>query len=180
MPAPASLPEGLQPLVKFIQLRQAMTREQFLEAYPHPFLIIPMAEGMGDVGKLDDFDTLPVTAPQPGDRWAERMVAAVAKRVGDNFPNFIWIGREPQCDVSLPHGGISKLHAQLIRRPSGEYEILDTNSSNGTFVDGKRLDGNTPARVADGARIRLGTLECVFRSAEGFWNELGGMDGSVA
>jgi hypothetical protein len=153
-----------------------MGREEFLRMHPHPVLIVPLVEGLGDAG---EFDTIPVHAPQPGDRWAERAVAILAKRVTDNFPNFIWIGREPQCDVSLPYRGLSKLHAQLIRRPSGEYEILDTNSANGTFVDGRRLEGNQPVRVADGTRIRLGMLECMFRSPEGFWTELEILDGGA-
>lgn len=67
------------------------------------------------------------------------------------------IGRRPGLDLSLPSMQISGLHAELIQ-VSGRVFIRDLNSTNGTFVRGRRINHqDTPLR--DGDQIRMGTLE---------------------
>jgi pSer/pThr/pTyr-binding forkhead associated (FHA) protein len=52
---------------------------------------------------------------------------------------------------------ISGLHAELVQ-VGGRLFIRDLNSTNGTYVNGRRINHqDTPLR--DGDRIRLGTLE---------------------
>jgi len=163
------LPPGLRPLGDFVRDRQSMSREQFLATHPTPVLIVPMIPPLQDA---DRFSTrkLAVGSSVAPSAWA---AVKVRKRAGDAFPNFIWMGREGKCDITLPYEGVSKLHAQFILRPGGEVDLLDTSSANGTFLDGKRLEDNAPLRVRDGAKIKMGVLEMTYRSAEGFWTELG-------
>lgn len=162
------LPPGLRTLAEYLRERQSMTREQFLRAHPTPILVVPL---MAAVADADAFNTRPLPLQSgPPLSWA---VATVSKRSGDAFPNFIWVGRESKCDITLPFDGLSKLHAQFILRPDGEVELLDTGSANGTFLDGERLPDNTPQRVRDGAKIRMGPLEMTYRTAAGLWEELG-------
>ena len=99
-------------------------------------------------------------------------VAPLVKRAPDAYPNFIWVGREPRCDVSLPFEGISKLHAQFIIKPDGAVDLLDAGSTNGTFIDAVRLGPHKAARVSDGAQIRFGKFEVRFRTAESFWMDI--------
>lgn len=67
------------------------------------------------------------------------------------------IGRDPTCQISLPfeHGGVSRFHARLTfgQDPEG-WQICDLNSTNGTYLNGRRLQGCRMLRVGD--RIRLG------------------------
>jgi hypothetical protein len=53
--------------------------------------------------------------------------------------------------------GVSSRHLALER---GDYHLLltDLNSTNGTFLNGKRLPANQPTPVRDGAEIRVGKL----------------------
>jgi hypothetical protein len=53
--------------------------------------------------------------------------------------------------------GVSRQHA-IIRKEEDGYDILDLNSTNGTWVNGKRLKPNEPHRLFSGDIVRLGRL----------------------
>ncbi len=71
------------------------------------------------------------------------------------------IGRGPQCDVRVRDDSVSTSHATLLRKGSSWY-VIDLRSANGTFVDGLRVAGER--ELAPGARLKLGSVEMVFRS----------------
>ncbi|MGR8929179.1 MAG: ATP-binding cassette domain-containing protein [Gammaproteobacteria bacterium] len=50
------------------------------------------------------------------------------------------IGRVPECDLAIPSPLVSREHAKLYCGSSG-VEIEDLHSTNGTFINGKRLQG---------------------------------------
>ena len=57
------------------------------------------------------------------------------------------VGRSPECDIFLDEAGISRLHARLRPMDFG-LEIEDAGSTNGSFLNGKRvLRGE--ARIGD-------------------------------
>jgi two-component system cell cycle response regulator len=64
------------------------------------------------------------------------------------------IGRDPEVCVPLPDTNLSRQHARIVRTDN-VYTIEDLGSTNGTFVDGERVER---ARVLeDGCRVHLGT-----------------------
>ncbi|HEX7479434.1 MAG TPA: GGDEF domain-containing protein [Polyangiales bacterium] len=63
------------------------------------------------------------------------------------------IGRSPEVTVSIADEALSRRHAR-IRRESSAFYIEDLGSTNGTFVDGERLQ--RPRKLEDGCRISLG------------------------
>jgi len=48
------------------------------------------------------------------------------------------IGRKPGCSMQLPSRAVSSLHADLTVR-DGQLLLIDRNSTNGTFVNGRRV-----------------------------------------
>jgi hypothetical protein len=66
--------------------------------------------------------------------------------------NFV-IGRSPDSDLSVPRSELSRYHAE-INRFSDVYVISDCNSSNGTTVNGQRLENPIP--LENDYRINLG------------------------
>ena len=52
------------------------------------------------------------------------------------------IGRSSRCDVRIKHPGISAEHA-LIRVLPGSATVEDLNSTNGTRVNGRRVESHT-------------------------------------
>ena len=53
----------------------------------------------------------------------------------------IKIGRSKECDIVFEnYTNISRLHAEIFQDDEGNIFLTDLNSSNGTFVNGKRIN----------------------------------------
>lgn len=63
------------------------------------------------------------------------------------------IGRHPSCEIRIEAIYASKFHAAIIDR-DGQLLCEDLGSSNGTFVNGVRVDGRVP--LHDGDLIHIG------------------------
>ncbi len=74
------------------------------------------------------------------------------------------IGRSRECNVFIPDQSLSRLHAEILQAGDG-WQIVDRGSKNGTFVNGRRIDGPTP--LVDGDRIGLGKTQILFGSTQG-------------
>jgi pilus assembly protein CpaF len=65
----------------------------------------------------------------------------------------ITIGRVSGNDIVLPKGNVSKRHSKLTLR-EGRIEIVDLKSTNGTYVNGKKITEVTPVGASD--RVYVG------------------------
>jgi pSer/pThr/pTyr-binding forkhead associated (FHA) protein len=77
-----------------------------------------------------------------------RLVAGTARTVG----------RATGADFIVDAALVSRVHCRVTALQSGELEVKDLESTNGTFVNGQRVD---EARVASGDRIQVGRVELV-------------------
>lgn len=80
------------------------------------------------------------------------------------------IGRDPECAIWIDAPGVSRRHASIRTASDGGATaavIEDLDSTNGTFVDGKRIRQAAP--LADGQSIRVGDATLTFRA----WSETG-------
>jgi hypothetical protein len=71
--------------------------------------------------------------------------------------------KKPLVDLTYPNGyamGVSRHHA-IIRSNDKGYVIMDLNSSNGTWLDGKILTPAEPYDLPSGGTIQLGLLKLV-------------------
>ncbi|MGA3218248.1 MAG: FHA domain-containing protein [Acidimicrobiales bacterium] len=69
------------------------------------------------------------------------------------------IGRAPGCAVALPSDTfVSQLHARVFRR-GDDYWVEDLGSTNGTLVNGRKLDGAVPLRRGDRVQVGRSVLE---------------------
>ena len=68
------------------------------------------------------------------------------------FSSAFQIGREHGCAVELADTQVSRRHAD-VSLLNGKWIVRDLQSSNGLFVDGKRVDA---APIGEGVSIRLG------------------------
>lgn len=64
------------------------------------------------------------------------------------------VGRAAACDWQVDLAGISQRHAKVVRRADGLF-VTDLGSSNGTFVDGARLDAERETPLAHAQTLRL-------------------------
>ena len=73
----------------------------------------------------------------------------------------VLIGRSEGCDLVITDEFASNMHAKFVHVGS-DWVLQDLNSTNGTFLDGKKL--NTPATIAAGMTIRIGTTTFELRA----------------
>lgn len=72
------------------------------------------------------------------------------------------IGRARKCDLTPASSQVSRYHC-AIEIDDGRLFLRDLNSTNGTFLNGQRLQGKRMERVYPGDRIRLGGFEFEIR-----------------
>jgi hypothetical protein len=68
------------------------------------------------------------------------------------------LGRSRTCDVHVADVNVSRRHAE-IRQEGTAYWVVDLGSTNGTLLNGKRVDRE---RLHDGDTITLGSSDVVF------------------
>ena len=87
------------------------------------------------------------------------------------------IGRAPGNQLVLTDEKASRKHALIHRQGEHEYWLVDLGSSNGSYLDGRRV--SQPMALRDGSAIRIGSSTFFFRqntgtsspSAEPHWSE---------
>ena len=72
------------------------------------------------------------------------------------------VGRAPRADFILDVALVSRLHCRLTAGDD-QLEVIDLKSTNGTFVNDKRVD---KAKLAKGDRLRIGRVEMTVDRAE--------------
>lgn len=68
------------------------------------------------------------------------------------------LGRATNADFIVDAALVSRVHCRVTALKSGELEVKDLESTNGTFVNGKRVE---EARLASGDRLQIGRLELI-------------------
>jgi hypothetical protein len=74
-------------------------------------------------------------------------------------PAGVSLGRSRQCDVVLDDPNISRQHAE-IRPRGGSWVLTDLGSTNGSSINGRRIE--QPELIKPGDEIELGTLVLTF------------------
>jgi uncharacterized protein involved in exopolysaccharide biosynthesis len=78
------------------------------------------------------------------------------------------IGRSPSAGVRIQEGAVSIQHAKVLRA-EGRHVLVDLGSTNGTFLNGRRLEAHQPVPIAPGDSIQIAetVLAYVSVGAEG-------------
>ena len=73
------------------------------------------------------------------------------------------LGRATGADFIVDAALVSRVHCRLTSLPDGGLEVRDLESTNGTFLNGKRVGA---ARLADGDRLRVGRVELLVKQEQ--------------
>ena len=65
------------------------------------------------------------------------------------------LGRDPKCTVPFQDGEVSRQHARIVEK-DGKYYLQDSNSTNGTFLNGQRLEPGQWVEYKPGDSLGLG------------------------
>jgi hypothetical protein len=96
------------------------------------------------------------------ERARERRETALLLLDGKRFvvgPTGVTLGRSSRCDVVLDDPNVSRQHAEL-RPRGGSWVLTDLGSTNGSSVNGRRIDA--PTVIKPGDELELGTSVLTF------------------
>ena len=114
--------------------------------------------------QLQHGDVFRFGSQDPGTIVTLRYAAPVAARAAAIVPikfddrNVLQLGRDPSNDIRLDAPQISRFHTQ-IERVGTRIRVRDLRSSNGTFVNGQRIEGEVWIQPKD--QIRVGPYRFV-------------------
>ncbi len=113
--------------------------------------------------KLDDVQTTLV----PDDKEITLIIGGIRESLKFDNNNMITLGREDKFQTVInlfdlePFGaverGVSRMHCQLTLK-WGQVFVTDLKSTNGTYLDGKRLEPHQPKVIKKGSKLSLGRL----------------------
>ncbi|MGB8510450.1 MAG: FHA domain-containing protein [Pyrinomonadaceae bacterium] len=73
------------------------------------------------------------------------------------------VGRVSDNDLQLDHPSVSKIHASLVMNREGTLLVADTGSTNGTYINGRRIAYGEARHIEDGDVIGFGDVEVRFK-----------------
>lgn len=72
------------------------------------------------------------------------------------------VGRLGENDVRLDEGSVSSHHAEIVVR-DGQAVLVDKGSTNGTYLNGEKVEGEAP--LQEGDEVYFGSVRSVFMAA---------------
>jgi hypothetical protein len=129
---------------------------------------------IGDAETPKDSNTATYRIDETGELVSVELDAVVAQgaalvirsgggREGESFPlagERVSIGRRPESTVFLDDVTVSRDHALIVRR-SGDWQLDDLGSLNGTYVNRHRIETH---RLEDGDELQVGKYKLTFLS----------------
>jgi len=166
---------------------KSLGRQGFLGLHPHPvllesqrvpttrkrlFMLKTITNEIRGIAVQDDLES------RLNDEVLQARVIPVGKREADSPGHMIFLGRSPTNDVVILDAMVSKLHAYFCQLPGeNEYQLVDMNSTNGTFVNGEKLLASVKKTLRDADELRFGPeAKLIFFGAPAFCELLTELD----
>jgi pSer/pThr/pTyr-binding forkhead associated (FHA) protein len=106
-----------------------------------------------------------IAAPEGGA--SARLVAKDGGVTHTLMAERVTFGRRSSSDVVMKEDSyISGSHAEITYQ-NGAFVLTDVGSTNGTFVNGKRLEPNAPVTLKDRDEVTMGTTDFIFHAPAG-------------
>jgi two-component system, cell cycle response regulator len=82
-----------------------------------------------------------------------KSAATIGKMQKLDKPEMV-LGRSTDAHLQVEDDGISRKHAKVMAGPNGHFQLIDLGSTNGTFLNGVRVN---VATLQDGDKIQIGS-----------------------
>lgn len=151
--------------------------EQFSSLYVDPVLV--HAEPLAHADERE-FRTRVGAAPARFEAAAELalrpalLVTPIRKGPASAFQGQISVGRTRMSDLHFPYARLSKFHAYFTWTDNEprDYFLTDAGSTNGTFVEGRRLQPKVATPLADRSYVTFGHYHFLFLTTAGLYQAL--------
>lgn len=166
----------IERLYPIMERAHRLTRAEFEREQTVPVLLVPLLDGETSRSATQ---VLVVHVEGGRPRFHPYEVAPLRKRPHSNlFKNLITLGRAGNNDIEVKSREVSKFHAFFMSDPhSGVVRVTDAGSTNGTFVNGRRLLAKQEAAdLAGGDPLSFGGLRVMFHTPTTLWDYLRTLD----
>ena len=147
------------------------TEAEFVAEFPHSVLV--ELEGQEDdhgsaAAMTERLDSHAIKLMSKSSRDANVFVIEFAHPEGT-----VKVGRASDADVLVDHKSVSKGHAEFTLGEGPKLVLKDLGSTNGTFVNNRKLPENTPTSVFPDDTLRFGRATGYYlMDAKGFFQYL--------
>ena len=103
-----------------------------------------------------------VAAAEPlraGAAAGEALAMALAR---DGRRPYVTLGRGAENELVIDDATLSRVHLVLMRAPDGTWTVRDAGSSNGSRLEGQRLEPGKPLPLPPGSRLEAGGVRLTF------------------
>ena len=76
------------------------------------------------------------------------------------------VGRVSDNDLDLNDASVSKIHATLVMNAQRTILVADTGSTNGTYINGRRISYGEARQIEEGDVVGFGDVEVRFRMSD--------------
>lgn len=141
---------------KLAQSSGTLSRDQFIKKHKHDCLLLVKDVDIANSGRFNTTRMFnPDQVAKKRHELKQSVIVPLDKKV-------ITVGRSPSCDIKIRDNLISKFHAYIRRDAENKWTIQDSNSTNGTYISGRRISPNNSFSLNEKITIRFGEL-CSFR-----------------
>jgi len=140
------LPGPREKLQKYVQKIAGKTREQFVADTTVPLLVQLTEPDTQARENVPRFGTMSMNKENLIFGEAGLYVFPLRKQATNAFAMMVTVGRAANNDIVLPYEGISKFHAYFSNL-GGAWVLVDAKSTNGTFVEGRKLDPDAKEKL---------------------------------
>lgn len=161
-------------------------KDEFVRVYPVAGLVVALSDPTPASGgaPVDADTTVERSIRETSERPAPRIspeaarylgrVAFLSKRPGNPFPQMVSVGRALNNDIVLVLETVSKVHGYFMK-DAELWKLTDQRSTNGCFVNGRRVAPGAGVPLADGDLVKLGLeISFVFLSPAGLYDRARG------
>jgi hypothetical protein len=179
--------QGERDISEWRELARSMSRREFVEDHPYPFLLrkrmtrtapVPGAapQPVSDWNDAMQFNTDVVDVEQLPTRSVGRItgskIVPIQKSDRNPFSGQISVGRAKNCDIILRDQTVSKHHAYLRVLGPSSAEVVDMSSQNTTRVNGAPATPGEAHPLESGDTLTFGTVACLFLDAAALYRML--------
>jgi hypothetical protein len=163
-------------LLNFVARALARPRADFLKEFAGTPILLQLNEP--DAAKpgtvpTQRFGTIMIRKEDIQASEQKMFVHPLRKAQLNAFAMMITVGRAANNDIVLPYDGISKFHAHFTKAPDGAWTLADAKSTNGTFLEGKRLAAEAKERLDLKRPLEIWfaeAIKCRLYSPDGFYD----------
>jgi hypothetical protein len=169
-------------VLDYLRSLEKLGPKKFLATYSHSVLLedyfAPSSRTnlarVETVSELDVENFYSSTGQLQDGTLLQARVITLEKRDKNSTERMLFVGRSPDNDIVLLNKMVSKLHAYFCQVPGSQVvQLVDMNSTNGTFLNHWRLPPSVKTNLKDADVISFGPeTRLEFFSARGFYELL--------